>query len=41
MIVYGPSSPRRVLTERLFRESGESLKVAAEVTLLQKPCAHS
>jgi DNA-binding transcriptional LysR family regulator len=35
LIVYGPSSPRRVLTERLFRESGESLKVAAEVTFSQ------
>ena len=35
MIVYGPGSPRRALTERLFRESGESLKVAAEVTFSQ------
>jgi DNA-binding transcriptional LysR family regulator len=32
LIVYGPSSPRRVLTERLFKYHGENLKVAVEVS---------
>ncbi|HEY3321474.1 MAG TPA: LysR family transcriptional regulator [Planctomycetota bacterium] len=35
LIVYGPSSARRILTERLFREYGEHLKVAAEVGFSQ------
>ena len=35
MIVYEPHSPGRLLTERLFRESGRRLVVAAEVTFSQ------
>ena len=35
MIVYEPNSPGRLLTERLFRESGKRLVVAAEVTFSQ------
>lgn len=35
LIVYGPNSQRRALTERLFRESGEKLQVAAEVSFSQ------
>ncbi|MCY3019772.1 MAG: LysR family transcriptional regulator, partial [Planctomycetota bacterium] len=31
LIVYGPNSPRRTLTERLFRQYGARLQVAAEV----------
>lgn len=32
LIVYGPGSPRRVLTEHLFRHYGQRLKVAVEVS---------
>ena len=35
LIVYGPSSPRRILTERIFKASGEKLKIAAEVGFAQ------
>jgi DNA-binding transcriptional LysR family regulator len=35
LIAYGPNSPRRALMERLFRESGERVKIAAEVTFSQ------
>ena len=35
LIVYGPTSPRRILTERLFREFGLKLQVAAEVSFAQ------
>jgi DNA-binding transcriptional LysR family regulator len=35
LIVYEPNSPGRLLTERLFRESGKRLRVAAEVTFSQ------
>jgi len=35
LIVYGPSSPRRALTERLFQQYGERVRVAAEVSFSQ------
>lgn len=35
IIVYEPNSPGRVLTERLFREAGSRLNVAAEVSFSQ------
>ena len=35
LIVYEANSPGRLLTERLFRQSGGSLQVAAEVTFSQ------
>jgi len=35
LIAYGPASPRRMLTEQLFREYGERLQVAAEVSFSQ------
>jgi DNA-binding transcriptional LysR family regulator len=35
LIVYEPHSPGRLLTERLFRESGRRLQIAAEVTFSQ------
>jgi DNA-binding transcriptional LysR family regulator len=35
LIVYEARSPGRILTERLFRESGRPLQVAAEVTFSQ------
>ena len=35
LIVYEPHSSNRALTERMFRESGQTLKIAAEVTFSQ------
>lgn len=35
LIVYGPASPRRALTEQLFKQYGERLQVAAEVCFSQ------
>lgn len=35
LIVYGSGEPRRFLTERLFKQYGEKIKVAAEVSFSQ------
>jgi DNA-binding transcriptional LysR family regulator len=35
LILYGPASPRRALAERLFREYGQFVRVAAEVSFSQ------
>lgn len=35
LVVYGAAEPRRILTERLFRQYGEKLKIAAEVSFSQ------